>query len=75
MPTEVGFGSGVTTSDGTSLLVVGGYDDKLNELASIFSIQCSNKKCQWNKMEQELQAARRSPTAMLIPDTMVACTD
>ncbi len=62
--------TGVTTSDGKTMLVVGGEDDKREYLNWIVKLEFQLEKgWQWTKLDQELQVARTYPVAMMVPAT------
>ena len=62
----------ITTPDGKGVLFIGGgIPSKMSD--EIFQLVCPTKNlasCQWKKLSQKLQNARRGQVSMLIPDSL-----
>ncbi len=65
--------SGVTSSKRRHFIVVGGQGQHYEELFDLYQLQCFRLQCEWKKMEQELNVARKDPVVMRIPDGMATC--
>ena len=65
----------LTFADDTQFLVIGGYSiQDIGLLSVIYKFECSNKVCQWTKMEQEMSMWRANHVSMLIPNSLTTCT-
>jgi len=53
---------------GDSLVLLGGKNNK-----EIYKLTCSNRRCSWTKMEQELSMGREHTVAIPIPDSLAKC--
>ncbi len=73
LPILIESAAGVTSSNGRHFIVVGGGGAHSEELFDLYKLQCFRRKCEWNKMKQELTVARKGAVAMLLPDGLVTC--
>ena len=55
----------------TELVVIGGTKPPVQ--TSMYHFSCQNRNCKWQKMDQELEAARTNVVAMIVPDGLVDC--
>jgi hypothetical protein len=60
--------------DGQGVIVIGGYSAGDGYQSSIYKLICDQLECKWSEMEQQLQIARYSAVAMLIPNHLTTCT-
>ncbi len=67
---------GIRSASGVSyngdFLLIGGFDGK-DVLSTIYRLGCRLENCHWSLMEQQLQVARSSAVAMLIPNELTNC--
>ena len=54
-----------------NLVVIGGYSGLGVYQTSLHQLACYNGYCQWHKMQQKLQTARRHFVAITVPDDFV----
>ena len=76
LPTSVLEGTGITTSDGKSFLLLGGKPSEFyiaDDLNTIYKLDCLQRQCDWTLMEQKLRIPRVNPVAIPIPDNLVSC--
>jgi hypothetical protein len=65
----------VPSPDGQGVILIGGYSATDNENhSSIYKLICDQLGCKWSEMKQQLQKARNTSVAMLIPDSLTNCT-
>jgi hypothetical protein len=75
LPKTIYAASLVPSPDGHGVILIGGYSNTDNAFqSSIYKLICDQLGCNWSEMKQQLQIARRSFVAMLIPDTLTNCT-
>ena len=75
LPIPISAGSGVNFDGGRKFALIAGFSEsKSQSLGSIFLLQCSSGNCTWTRMEQELKYPRDSAVAMMIPDSIVKCS-
>ena len=63
----------ITTPDGKGVLFIGGGAGNAKVTDEIFQLVCPTTNlasCQWKKLPQKLQYARRGQVSMLIPDSL-----
>ncbi len=73
LPPRLQLGDGVSTPDGSFLMVAG--QDSFS--ASILRLTCSTtsiQSCQWKKLEGELFVRRRQHVTIVVPSSYITCT-
>ncbi len=74
LPIKIYSAAGVTSQDGKSFFIVGGYDlGRYIPLETIYRLRCHNFNCEWIQMPQKLRVARRDAVAGLLPKSVATC--
>ncbi len=76
LPRVVQSAVGLTSGDGRSFYVIGGFGEQpiTQKYNTIYQLQCFSGACSWTTLTQTLQVGRGLATGMLVPDSMVSCS-
>ncbi len=72
LPIGMGLSAGLTSSDGKSFYVVGGWNGE--HQGGIYKLSFQDGYWRWTTLDQKLEHAREQHIAMLIPDSLTNCT-
>ncbi len=75
LPVQLAFSAGLSVDADKEFLVLGGFLDmrKLKASNAVYSLSCSELKCEWIVLPVKLKPARGELMAFLVPDSISSC--